>query len=289
MSGDKIQGNLFLGIMACRWFADCLLRTLNFLLTLAGLGMIGYGIYLLVEWKEASVSVGVSSEQLQVGRPLLFVASLSSSSILDKLPTAWFIYLFIAIGVIVCIISCSGCIAVATRRQCCLCCYSVFIALLVLVELAFAGFILFDHKWEEVIPTDKTGDFDMIKDFLETHLKIVKWVALGIVILQVFAMIIALAIKSVTVGPGDYDSDDEYLAPRSGMRQPLLNRQGTPVAAGSTPVPEQRATRNDAWSTRMREKYGLDTSEFTYNPTESNRYTQPPPPPPEERSRCTIM
>ncbi|KAH9301671.1 hypothetical protein KI387_013254 [Taxus chinensis] len=271
--------------MACRWFAECLLKILNFLLTLAGLGMIGYGIYLLVEWKRASLNFNSSSE-LHLGRPLLFIASLSSSA---KLPTAWFIYLFIAIGVIVCIISCSGCIAVVTRRGCCLCCYSVLIILLVLAELGFAAFIIFDHKWEEVIPTDKTGDFDMIKEFLEKNIKIFKWVALGVVILQVFAMILALTVKSASGIPGDYDSDDEYIAPRSGMRQPLLNRQGTQAAAVSSPAPEQRATRNDAWSTRMREKYGLDTSEFTYNPTESNRYAQTPPPPPEERSRCTIM
>uniref|UniRef100_A0A0C9RMK1 TSA: Wollemia nobilis Ref_Wollemi_Transcript_10720_1565 transcribed RNA sequence n=1 Tax=Wollemia nobilis TaxID=56998 RepID=A0A0C9RMK1_9CONI len=278
--------------MACRWFAECLLKVLNFLLTLAGLGMVGYGIYMLVEWKRASVTISSEKgegELLRLGRPLLLIASSLSSSILDKLPAAWFIYLFMAVGVIVCIISCSGCIAVATRRGCCLCCYSVLITLLVLVELGFVAFIIFDHKWEEVIPTDKTGDFDMIKEFLEKNLKIVKWVALGIVILQVFAMVLALAVKAASRGP-EYDSDDEYITPRASMlNQPLLNRPGTQVPAVSTPVPEQRPARNDAWSTRMREKYGLDTSEFTYNPTDSTRYPQQAPPPSEQRSRCTIM
>ncbi|EYU17846.1 hypothetical protein MIMGU_mgv1a0219311mg, partial [Erythranthe guttata] len=35
--------------------------------------------------------------------------------------------------------------------------------------------------------------------------------------------------------------------------------------------------------------YGLDTSEYTYNPSESNRYQQSTTQPSEERSRgCTI-
>lgn len=36
-------------------------------------------------------------------------------------------------------------------------------------------------------------------------------------------------------------------------------------------------------------QYGLDTSEFTYNPSESNRYPQAAPQQTEEGSRCTIM
>jgi len=282
--------------MACRWFAECLLKILNFLLTLAGLGMVGYGIYMMVKWEQDSVSVNSvipatanKGDVLILGRPLLFLAPLSTS-FLDKLPGAWFIYLFMAVGVILFIVSCSGCIAVATRRGCCLCCYTVLVVLLIVVELALAGFIFFDHKWEKVIPTDKTGYFYDIKDFLEKHVKIVRWVALGIVILQVFAVILALVVKAANRGPEEYDSDDEYIATRPGtLRQPLINRQGTQVATVSTPGSEQRPSRNDAWSTRMREKYGLDTSEFTYNPTDSNRYAQPAAPPPEEKGRCAIM
>lgn len=282
--------------MACRWFAECLLKILNFLLTLAGLGMVGYGIYLMVKWEQDSVEINSvipatpnEGEVLRLGRRLLFLGPLSTS-FLDKLPKAWFIYLFIAVGVILFIIACSGCIAVTTRRGCCLCCYTVLVVLLIMVELALAGFLFFDHKWEKVIPTDETGDFDNIKDFLEKHVKIVRWVALGVVILQVFAVILALVVRAANRGPAEYDSDDEYIATRPGsIRQPLINRQGAQVATVTAPGSEPRTSRNDAWSTRMREKYGLDTSEFTYNPTDSNRYAQPAPPPPEEKSRCTIM
>lgn len=88
--------------------------------------------------------------------------------------------------------------------------YSILVVLLILVELGCAAFIYFDKSWETVscvlsfkiwnliwkdshlilcclqeIPTDKTGDFDMIYKFLRENWKIVKWVALGIVIFEV--------------------------------------------------------------------------------------------------------
>lgn len=62
-------------------------------------------------------------------------------------------------------------------------------------------------------------------------------------------------VKAANRGPEEYDSDDEYIATRpSNLRQPLINRQGTQVAVVSTLGSEQRTSRNDAWSTRMREK-----------------------------------
>lgn len=36
-------------------------------------------------------------------------------------------------------------------------------------------------------------------------------------------------------------------------------------------------------------QYGLDTSQFTYNPSDATRYQQNGAPPAEERSRCTVM
>ena len=51
--------------------------------------------------------------------------------------------------------------------------------------------------------------------------------------------------------PADYDSDDEFIEPRQQIRQPLINRP--PVPATGVPVAGSPG-RNDAWSTRMREK-----------------------------------
>ena len=43
------------------------------------------------------------------------------------------------------------------------------------------------------------------------------------------------------------------------------------------------------WFLMHQIQYGLDTSEFSYNPSESHRFQQVSVQPTEERSRCTIM
>ncbi|XP_072955853.1 tobamovirus multiplication protein 2A-like [Typha angustifolia] len=284
--------------MACRGFWECLLKLLNFLLTITGLAMIGYGVYLLVEWTKISSGddddgndpispVSGNPEFLKLGRPMLAVVVLSDS-ILDKLPKAWFIYLFIGVGAIIFIISFFGCIGTVTRNGCCLSCYSFLVVLLILVELGAAAFIFFDHSWKDLIPTDKTGNFDMIYDFLDDNWKIAKWVALGAVILEALVLILALIVRAAN-RPPEYDSDDEYIAPRNDMRQPFINRQGVPATGVPVPSLDQRPTRSDAWSQRLREKYGLDTSQFTYNPTDRSRYQQATAPPAEETGRCAIL
>lgn len=282
--------------MACRGFLECLLKLFNFLLSISGLAMIGYGIYLLIEWNRISAGsgddpispVGDGAEIWKFGRPMLLVTTLSDS-FLDKLPTAWFIYLFIGIGAILFVISFFGCIGAVTRNGCCLSCYAFLIILLILLELGAAAFIFFDHDWKDLIPHDKTGRFDMIYGFLKENWTIVKWVALGAVVLEAFIFLLAVLVRAAN-RPADYDSDDEYIATRSTVRQPLINRQGVPATGVPlTATLEQRPSRNDAWSQRMREKYGLDTSEFTYNPTDPNRFQQGAAPQTEERSRCTIL
>lgn len=132
---------------------------------------------------------------------------------------------------------------------------------------------------------------------------------------------LALIVRAANM-PADYDSDDEYLAPRPFFRQPLINRQfptvtGAPVASNIN----QRPIRSDAWSTRMREKvysilfrrfkikkllgkhcltfktsifkmmkqYGLDTSEFAYNSSDPNNRQHRATTPAEERAGCSIL
>ncbi|PPS17674.1 hypothetical protein GOBAR_AA02897 [Gossypium barbadense] len=320
--------------MACRGCLECLLKLLNFLVTVAGLAMVGYGIYLFVKYKDAADTVmlfspvGSDQDLIQLGRPMLMAVSLSSS-IFDNLPKACFNGFFFQDppdawwwGLLV----------------------------LTLDDSCKIAFIFFDKSWKDEIPTDKTGDFDLIYEFLEENWTIVKWVALGIVVLelafgnmagcfgmtmpritydslflliirdchleksvlylskakigcdnhlnlQAFIFWLALMVRAANI-PADYDSDDDFIARRE-QRQPLISRPPS-VPASGVPVSvslDQRPSRNDAWSAPLTlfftgyvlNQYGLDTSEFTYNPAESNRYQQVVPPPAEERSRCTIM
>ncbi|KAJ8435352.1 hypothetical protein Cgig2_024339 [Carnegiea gigantea] len=271
--------------MACRGCLECLLKLLNFLMTLAGLAMMGYGIYLFVMYTKASsdspiAPVSADESLIQLGRPLIMTVSLSNN-ILDKLPKAWFLYLFIGVGGVLFLISCCGCIGATTRS------YAVFIVLLILVELGCAAFVFFDKSWLDQIPKDKTENFNMIYDFLKDHWTIAKWVLLGIVALEAVLFLLAVIVRAAN--SPDYDSDDEYINPRQSAKQPLIGRQSQATGVPVVGALDQRPSRNDAWSARMREKYGLDTSEFTYNPNDPSRYQQQTAQPTEERGRCIIM
>ena len=70
--------------------------------------------------------------------------------------------------------------------------------------------------------------------------------------LQALLFVLALVVRS-TNRPYAYDSDDEFIAQRQSVRQPLIPATGVPVAG----TLDQRPGRNDAWSTRMREKVRL--------------------------------
>lgn len=271
--------------MACRGFFECLLKFINILLTLLGLTMVGYGIYLFVEYKNAASDIPPSDpEFIQLGRPMMMAVSLGANAF-DNLPKAWFIYLLIGVGAVLVLISCCGCIATATRIGCCLACYSVLIILLILVELGCAAFIFFKDDWEDVIPTDKTGNFEILYDFLEDNWDIIKWVALAIVVLQAFVFLLALAARASNK-PAEHDSDEEYIAQGQQIRQPLVTpATGVPVAGAL----DSRPSRNDAWSQRMRDKYGLDTSEFSYSPSQANRNQQNGTQATEEKKTCCTI
>eukprot|EP00246_Nothoceros_aenigmaticus_P013445 TRINITY_DN4634_c0_g1_i1.p1 TRINITY_DN4634_c0_g1~~TRINITY_DN4634_c0_g1_i1.p1 ORF type:complete len:337 (+),score=63.40 TRINITY_DN4634_c0_g1_i1:210-1220(+) len=234
-------------------------------------------------------------EDLIFGRPLFIMApvnGLSFSLFPKNMPAPWFIYAFLGVGVITCIITITGHIAAEITSACCLSCYTFCLGLLLVVQAAAAAAIFFDKNWYKDIPDDPTGELDKIRDFITDNFDICKWIALAIVIVEVLGLLLAMVLRSVSGAArrAGYDSDDDYLAPRATARQPLLNRQATQTAQAAAASPaENRPTRTDAWSNRMREKYGLDTAEFTYNP-ESRRFTQPAAPSTEEKKGwCTIM
>nr|CAD1820775.1 unnamed protein product [Ananas comosus var. bracteatus] len=271
--------------MACEGFWRCLLKLLNFVLMVAGLGMVGNGVYLLVEWSRVDFGGGDELEMLEFGRPMFLTVS-ASASFVDRLPRAWFIYLFIGIGVILFIISCFGCLGATTRNRCCLSFYSFLIILMILVELAAAAVIFFDHSWRDAIPADKTGDFEMIYTFLKDNWKIAKWVALGAVVLEALMFLLALIVR-IANEHADYDSDDKYIAPRLETQKPLINRINIP--SSGVPTLDNRPVRNDTWSQRIRKKYGHDTLEFTYNPTDPSRFQQATIAPANDRGQCAIL
>ena len=81
--------------MACRGFWECFLKLFNFLLTLMGLAIVAYGIYLFVAYEQSSSDHDIaptSDNMIQLGRPMLMAMS-ASGSFWDNLPKAWYVVL----------------------------------------------------------------------------------------------------------------------------------------------------------------------------------------------------
>ncbi|XP_051129163.1 tetraspanin-19-like [Andrographis paniculata] len=197
-----------------------LLKLVNSGLGMAGIALIMYSLWMLRAW----------------------LADEESS----EAPIPWFIYTILGVGVIVCVITCSGHIAAETANGCCLYIYMVFVFLLFLVEAAVTADVFLNHHWEEDFPEDPTGNLDNLKSFIQENFDICKWVGLAVVALQGISLLLAMVLKAFGPHPERYyESDDDYLPDRV----PLLK---TYVPSQSYVVKEPpNGMKNDAWGVRI--------------------------------------
>ncbi|KAF7818500.1 tetraspanin-18-like isoform X1 [Senna tora] len=186
-----------------------------------------------------------------------------------KLPTPWFIYSFMGVGILLCCISLLGCIAAEAFNGCCLCFYSMLITVLVLLEAALVAFIAIDHRWEKDLPFDPTGELQSLRSFIEDNIDVCKWVGIAVVVVQALSLLLALNLRAtVSTRRTDSDDEDEYDF-RSRTRDPLLNHQSG-QSSGSTKG-DNRGTLSDIWSSRIREKYKLNSGDKYSSPVQNNQ------------------
>lgn len=105
------------------------LKIVNLVVGMVGIAMILYSLWMARVWQRET----------------------EGSSFVDFNSTApWFIYTFLGIGFILCVITCLGHIAAETANGFCLFCYMVIISVLLLLETAMAVDILLNSDWEKV-------------------------------------------------------------------------------------------------------------------------------------------
>ncbi|KAH7435791.1 hypothetical protein KP509_06G079900 [Ceratopteris richardii] len=149
-----------------------------------------------------------------------------------------FPYFLLGLGLIICLISFIGHIAAETSIGCCLSSYMFFLVILLLLQGAFVAEVLLNENWEEIIPDDPSGLFDSIKEFVEANADFCKWTGIAVVIIEVVGLLLAFCIKAASPRSLSYDSDDEYILPRTRLQQPLLVPRPTtdcsiPAATGT--------------------------------------------------------
>ncbi|KAI3892505.1 hypothetical protein MKX03_018066 [Papaver bracteatum] len=201
--------------MAKRQFFEFILKTLNFLLLLCGLALVGFGTFHLVKW-------------------ILTSNEVHSAYMKHNLLSAWFLIFFIIVGTILFAVSCSGCIGISAKNRCCLYLYSVFMAILILFEIGLGAFVAYDRRWKERIPKDKTGKLNSSYAFIESNWKICRWVALGAVILEVLALLLSIVVQ-LSRTRAFYDSSEEEFDRYQQFQRMIPPRQVFP--ASRTPSP----------------------------------------------------
>ncbi|ESQ54365.1 hypothetical protein EUTSA_v10025947mg [Eutrema salsugineum] len=254
------------------------LKILNFLQAFIGVSIIIYSVWMLDQYNRhvpveppppqppaasspdsysfSSTGAEITSLCGSLKNPIKFVSGIDCSGgdsgfnlrSLD-LPAPWFIYSFMAIGILVCIVTIIGFIAAEAINGCCLCFYSILKTLLIILEAALVGFIAIDRHWEKDLPYDPTGELTSLRAFIEANIDICKWVGIVVVAVQLLSLLMAMVLRAmVSPRQSEFDDEDDYENPMSRARENLLGPQANQTSSGSSNI--------DNWRSRIREKYG---------------------------------
>lgn len=181
-------------------------------------------------------------------------------------------------------------------NRCCLHLYTYQLGLMLLGQgaLAVAVFVKTDFVQ---IPADITGNEEKAWRLVHKNLPVVQYFSIAVLAVQLLCVLLAMALsRAKRVAQYDSDDEDDYYERHygdgqgggggsGGQRRPLLTRPdedgggwgsgdgggvgesaGGAGGGGDGAAGSGASRRQDSWSRRMREKYGLDTSSFTYNP-----------------------
>ncbi|XP_021722117.1 tetraspanin-18-like isoform X2 [Chenopodium quinoa] len=258
------------------------LKFLNFLQFFLGFSTVIYSAYLLNQWQNQAPVVpspppsapppnylpsfynnGGSLEVADQIESVDFAVKLVSGSEIDldsqlhfiQLPAPWFIYFLMVFGVLLCCMSCIGHIAAEGFNGCCLCFYIFLAILLILLEAAAVVFIAIDQRWDKDLPYDPTGELEKLKFFVKENIDVCKWLGLTFLSVQALSVLLSLVLRAMIHTPReDSDVEDGNAAGRDRIREPLLYSQSNQSSLKG----EGKGTFSDIWTTRIRQKYGLN-------------------------------
>ncbi|XP_004495030.1 tetraspanin-20 [Cicer arietinum] len=240
----------------CHFSLAFVLKFLNFLQAFVGFSILLYSIWMLNQWDHHIPQQPPPLPHFSLSLPRSLSLHFTSSI---NLPPPWFIYAFMCVGILVCCISFLGCIAAEIINGCCLCFYTLLITVLVLLEATLVGFVAIDHQWQEDLPVDPTGQLDSLRSFIEDNQNICKWVGIIVLVIQTLSLLLAIILRAtVSTRREDFD-DEEQDDVRGRSREPLLNPHSGQTSGSSKG--DIRGNHSDVWSSRMREKYGLNNGD----------------------------
>ncbi|KAK2637114.1 hypothetical protein Ddye_031906 [Dipteronia dyeriana] len=215
-------------------YVEFLLKLINSIFLLLALATLFYGIYFLFKWKHyASTKVKPHPHKPNDQSPppaRILLAFAASKWLFEEFPTPWFVYFTMAIG--------------ATL-------YSMLLVAFILAKVGIAAVVLCGHDSLKDLPRDKTGALHCIYKFLNQNWKIVRWVALAILTLEVIALLLALYLRFVYQRLNDWDNRREYIICPDSLRRTIargsnIKTPAPPLSNTKTPPPPLTNTKTSA-------------------------------------------
>lgn len=241
------------------------LQVVNVVLAVTGLCMLGYAAYMYIDYEHITFS---ADQTPQTHHSLLLWVIQA-----HRHGSPWFIYAFGGAGLFLFLTAISGLYGACYSNRHCLNFYSTMIIVMLLAQCVLLVGYFADQSWKKRLPHDDTGEAAKIEKFVEKDLSIIKWVGLAALIIQILSVLLACWLTSVQkseLEAAESEEEDEIW----GRRRPLLQEESQSTEALRAAEAAQAGpstVRNDPWSIRMREKYGLDTSQFSYDPNRAQQ------------------
>ncbi|KAH9774645.1 hypothetical protein KPL71_013709 [Citrus sinensis] len=178
-------------------YAELLLKLINSIFIIISLTTLLYGFFCLFRWKQSLTKPHLWKPKYEIPARVLLAFN-ASKWLSDKLPSAWYIYLILAMGALLFLISCLGYVGIVARSPCCLCFYSLLLVVLVLAQLLTSALVLLGHNSNKDFPSDRTGNLHSTYQFLDRNWRFVRWIALATLTLEVIALLLALYLRYVS-------------------------------------------------------------------------------------------
>lgn len=221
-----------------------LFGVVNTLLIFLGIAVFGYSLYLIHEVREKEKS--------------------SEESAVEIAKKYWFVEATIAFGLWVVLSSALALLATRLDKVCCLASHVIFVVLALLAEATVVLVSYFNKGWDldHLAPLDKTGTYKELREVIQEHMKVSLYLGLTVVILQTLSVMLACVVWGYYTGVDEDEDEEEHEIWR---RRPLMSDNSRDTRDRSINEDSGRK-KDDPWSNRMKEKYGMDMSKFTYDP-----------------------
>lgn len=224
----------------CRTCIKLGMKIINSIFTLVGIAMISYSLWMLKQWQGSDQNLTLLH---------------------GDLPRPWFIYTFLSMGMILCLITFVGHIAIESTNRNYLAIYIFSLLLLLILQGGFIAHVLLDKSWEDDIPKDPTGRFKQLKEFIKNNLFICKCVGLIALVVQAVTVFLAFILRILGPDPRRYrDSDYEYRHFRHDLQQSFLI-QPSPLSNAN---PDSQLSWNNVGNMRTQEN-GVEEVNFPCN------------------------